>query len=131
MTGSAPIWIGTALMAGGTVLLAVNLRFVRRSRLTTATVVGYRESRSTSSDDGAAVYFFPIFEFTTEKGQVVRGGPNTGEGEPAWPIGEKVPVRYLPERPEKVQPAGARFVLVFPLATVALGVFFIVLGSLQ
>jgi hypothetical protein len=131
MSGSAAIWFGLAIVTLGLTILGLNLRFVRRSQLAMATVVGYREMRSSSSDDNASVHYRPQFEFRTASGRLVRAEPNTAEGEPAWPVGEAVPIRYLPDQPDKVRPDGARHLLAFPLIALCLGSFFVALGLAQ
>ena len=131
MTAQAAIIIGLTLVAGGGVMLLMSLRFLRRSRPAMARVTGYREDRNQSMSDGSVVFYFPRFEFVTERGRKVQTESRAGEGEPVWPVGETVAIRYLPEAPERVRPDGARYVYVMPALMAALGLFFVVLGLVQ
>lgn len=131
MTGTAAILLGLAIISLGAVLLTMNLRFVRASQLTMAKVVGYRESKSTDWNDSHGTYYFPQFEFRTKTGRAVRAEANAGDAQPEWPVGETIPIRYLPDRPEKVRPDGARHVFVTPILIGLVGTFFVALGLAQ
>lgn len=131
MTGAAVIWIGAGLVAAGGAWLVAGLRFVRRSRLTDAVVVGYRIATTNATDGTAHTHYFPQFEFSDGAGRRIRAESSAGETDQEWAIGEAVPVRYLPGRPNTVRPDGARHTFVFPALAVCLGVFFVVLGLLQ
>ena len=128
---AAVIWIGAGLVAAGSVGLVAGLRFIRRSRLTDAVVVGYRVATTNATDGTAQTHYYPHFEFSDCAGRRVRAECRAGETDREWAIGEAVPVRYLPDRPNTVRPDGARHTFVFPVLVVYLGAFFVVLGLLQ
>ena len=75
------------------------LRFVRQSIRTTGEVVGvHREDRNTED----VTYHHPTIRFTTAAGASITFTAAFGRSKP-WNDGERVPVRYHPDRPDSAE----------------------------
>lgn len=116
------MWIG--LVQGvvfGLVAVGFSLNtllFVERSTQTEGTVIGLDQH----PDDNGSVSFSPVFEFVTDRGQIVTLHSNVSSNPSGFEIGDKVPVRYV-----KSNPSSARISTFFQ--TWAFEIIFAIFGA--
>jgi hypothetical protein len=94
-------FVGTAiLLLAIAVFLIIRTRmFLKRAVETTGTVVAYVTSHSS---EGGPTYK-PVIEFRAN-GRLARFTDTMGSSPPAYDIGEVIPVKYDPQRPNKARP---------------------------
>ena len=80
---------------------------VERGVSTSAMVVELDSSVSGSGSD-STTYWHPVVEFTTHNGEAVRARTMNGSTPAPARVGQRVQVRYLPERPDRVLLEGVR-----------------------
>ena len=101
--------VGSILFCVGIILIAVTFflyqntsSFIDESQITTGDVIDLSLKTSTSgsgsSHVGSGVYY-PIVQFTTDRGEVIEFRGHTGSKPPAYRKGDVVSVRYMPEDP--------------------------------
>lgn len=90
--------VGLVFATIAILLITFASSFAENAMPVDAEVVGFHESRSS---DGGLTYY-PIFHFTTPKGQGRQLRGSSGSVPPAYEIGERVAILYDPDKPEKV-----------------------------
>jgi hypothetical protein len=113
--------LGLALAGGGLVLLGLfflvrTWMFVQRAVTVEGTVVGM-DAKPSSKGTG----YSPITEYRTPDGSVYRITESSSSSHPSVEVGETVPVKYDPAKPDKGR-------LTRPLYLWGLGGFLVLLG---
>lgn len=102
MDGSSYGWIGVGvgglLLAIALIMILRTLNILIRGVSAEGTLVDWHRSTS----DGSTVYA-PIIDFVTAQGETVRIKDPVASSHRGMEIGERVPVRYLPNRPDKAR----------------------------
>ncbi|MFQ3630698.1 DUF3592 domain-containing protein [Roseiflexus sp.] len=111
--------VGLLLLPMGLLILLVGIwlyvraqRFVGAARQTTARVVDMQM-------DEAGETYYPIFEFTTVEGTMLRAKGPTGSYPPAHQVGDTVSILYDPQRPADVREY--KFKDLWALPSIAIG----------
>ncbi|HSF94047.1 MAG TPA: DUF3592 domain-containing protein [Thermohalobaculum sp.] len=91
--------VGIGLAAAGLYLVRFHVTLALHGASATGEVIELEPSTSTSASGQAT--FFPIVTFLTPVGQQVTFRHRTGQRPPAYSVGEKVPVTYLPDQPDR------------------------------
>jgi hypothetical protein len=86
--------VGLGLTGGGVWFAAFQVELALHGATTTGTVAGLEAGSSTSSSGRPG--FFPMVEFVMSSGEVTTFRHRTGQNPPAYTVGQKVPVIYLP-----------------------------------
>ncbi|MCS7222735.1 MAG: DUF3592 domain-containing protein [Anaerolineae bacterium] len=73
--------------------------------------------------------FYPVVEFTTEDGRVIRFREGTGSNPPSHQVGDTVQVLYNPQVPEDARLEGWSL-WIGPTLVLAFGTLFIFLGAI-
>jgi hypothetical protein len=108
--------VGVVACAGGLVVLARRIGFVRRAERTQGTVVRVEQRRSRRGTQ-----HFPFVRFVaTDRRDVTFRSP-TGTSRPKWAVGDAMPVRYLPDDPQRALVDGARALWGLPVALLLMG----------
>ncbi len=100
------------ILLAGIWLYVRTQRFVGAARQTTARVVDMQ------IDEEGETYY-PIFEFTTVEGTMLRTKGSTGSNPPAHQVGDTVSILYDPQRPENA--CEYKFADLWALPSMALG----------
>jgi len=117
--------VGLALLAG-TVWWAVSTRsFVARAAVAQGTVVALAPS---SGSKNSTVYH-PVVDYVLPGGQMVEIRSSSGSNPPAYSVGEKVEVLYLPDRPREGRIRGVFSLWGGPLILGGLGLVFSGIGG--
>lgn len=93
--------IGLGLLAGAAFWAVKTRSFVAQAEVAPGTVVAL--NRTTSGDSNA---YYPVVDFVTPQGRRVEIHSSYGSSPPAYSVGEKVEVLYLPDRPEEAKIRG-------------------------
>jgi hypothetical protein len=117
--------VGLALLAG-TVWWAVSTRsFVARAEVAKGTVVALAPSRGSK---GSRVYH-PVVDYVLPGGQMIEIRSSSGSSPPAYSVGEKVEVLYLPDRPREGRIRGVFSLWGGPFILGGLGLIFSGIGG--
>lgn len=117
--------VGLALLAG-TVWWAVSTRsFVARAAVAQGTVVALAPS---SGSKNSTVYH-PVVDYVLPGGQMIEIRSSAGSSPPAYSVGEKVEVLYLPDRPRDGRIRGVFSLWGGPLILGGLGLVFSGIGG--
>lgn len=79
---------------------------------------------------GSDTLFYPVVEFTTPEGQVVRFQDRNGSNPPAHRVGETVDVLYDPARPQVAAIASWKDLWLFSTILLGFGGLWVLLGVL-
>lgn len=90
--------VGLALLAGAAFWAVTTRSFIARAEVAPGRVVALEHS----SRDA----YYPVVDFVTPKGQKIEIRSSFGSSPPAYSVGEKVEVLYLPDQPEKAKIRG-------------------------
>jgi hypothetical protein len=131
---SENVGLGIAFVGAGAFTQVVAAMLLRRPwRLMKAggtaegVVVGQEESYHSPKGGSPVLFYFPVVEFATRRGELVRFDVEHGR-RVAVPIGTRVRVIYDPARPNDAMLASFRAVWLFPALTAALGLPFLAAG---
>jgi hypothetical protein len=109
---------GAVMIALGLFFLWRTWSFLQRAVDTEGVVVGMKESRSSKGSG-----YSPIFEYRSADGAMHRVTEGSSSSHPGVAVGDTVPVKYDPKRPDKGR-------LAKPLNLWGFGGFFVFLGTL-
>jgi len=87
--------LGLTLLTKGLADFIRVVAFYKFSRKTIAVVVGMVEKDWDSSD-----VYYPVLEFRLPKNKKIRFQGAVGSSPPAYKVGDKVAIRYVPQKPE-------------------------------
>ena len=90
--------VGIGLAAGGAYFAFLQIDLSFRGEIAWGEVVQLEPGSSTGSSGRAAL--FPLVSFRAGNGEPVTFRHRTGANPPHYSVGDKVPVIYLPERPD-------------------------------
>jgi len=121
--------IGAAMLIFGWQWRAHTQEYIAASVHTSGTVIEIVSQTSTRDGEHRPL-FYPVVEFTTPAGQVVRFQDRTGSNPPAYRVGETVEVLYDPARPEAATIASWTNLWLFPIILLAAGGLFVLSGVL-
>lgn len=99
--GGVFLSIGLILMAVSFLIYHSTASFRREAASATGTVIDLTLERS-GGTDGASVYY-PVVEFSTEKGETIRFRGSSGSSPPAFSKGQTVTVRFRSEDPYRAR----------------------------
>jgi hypothetical protein len=91
--------VGISLAAGGAYFAFAQINLSLRGEIVWGEVVRLEPGSSTNSSGQAAL--FPMVSFRAGNGGLVTIRHRTGRNPPFYSVGEKVPVIYLPGRPDE------------------------------
>jgi hypothetical protein len=90
--------VGLALFAGAAVWAVVTRSFIARAEVASGTVVALERTSSNA--------YSPVVDFVAPGGQMIEFRSSFGSSPPAYEVGEKVEVLYLPDQPRKARIRG-------------------------
>ena len=111
--------VAAGLTAGGLYFTFFQVELLLRGVSTTGEVVALESG--TSSTGGGRPAWFPVVTFETRDGETVRFRHRTGSSPPAFEVGDKVRVTYLPDTPEKALIAEGVLNWLLPLVLLVIG----------
>jgi len=116
-----PILLLVALLmtGGGLYFAAFQVDLLLHGETATGEVVALEAGTSTSSSSRPA--YFPIVAFEAPDGSRITFRHRTGQSPPAYAVGDRVPVTYLPDDPESALIAESFMNWLLPLVLLALG----------
>ncbi|MFC7625299.1 DUF3592 domain-containing protein [Microlunatus sp. GCM10028923] len=134
-------WIGLIFGSAGLILLVIGaalggntISFLGNSTVTTGTVVDNKERTSCSQSsrdrtETCSTQDHAVVVFTTAEGEEIRFTSTTGTSPPMYRVGDRVPVRYPPDRPRDATIDGFLELWLGALITTGLGVVFGAIGT--
>ncbi len=123
-----PILLLVALLltGGGLYFAAFQIDLLLHGESATGEVLANEAGDSTSSSGRPA--WFPIVAFETSEGSQITFRHRTGHSPPAYAVGERVAVSYLPDDPEAALIAEGFMNWLLPLVLLAIGPALIVIA---
>jgi hypothetical protein len=122
--GPLIILFGLGIAYFGWSARARTLDFIADSSRAAGSVV----EMQTRQDSEGDTLFYPVVEFTTADGEIVRFRSSTGSNPPRFEVGEEVEVLYDPLLPENARVSSFVDLWLFPTILLAFGGIFLLFG---
>ena len=116
--------IGVALTLGGLYNAWRTRQFLASAEETDGTVIGLKEV-----NDSDGTMYAPVVRFHASNGSRVEFTDPISSRPSRHQIGQSVRVAYDPEEPDKARVSGTWFVYFVPMAMLAIGIVFTVIGA--
>ncbi|MBD1881669.1 MULTISPECIES: DUF3592 domain-containing protein [unclassified Coleofasciculus] len=96
--GSIFFVVGAGMLLGSFVNYHQTQDFIKNSSSTTGTVIDLKLQASRKSH-----IYFPLFQFQTPNGEIVKVESNMGSNPPGYQVGQSVPIIYNPNSPNEAE----------------------------
>jgi hypothetical protein len=118
--------VGGAILAFGMIILIIRILFIRRAVTTQGTVT---DLESHHDREGGSSYS-PVVTFSTPDGQSHQFSSNVASQPPAYQVGERVPVKYLANNPQRAKIGTPGSLWLLPAIFVAIGAGLLIWSTL-
>jgi len=131
------LWTGLLLIVFSLLLLSLGWKAYRRVEAytarqaqTTGRVVAVVAQQRPEATGALRTFYYPVVEFTTPAGEVIRFQDNTGVDRPSLlpPKGDRVKVLYDPDNPQVAMIASWSNLWLLPAVLLGVGSLFALLG---
>lgn len=95
--------LGLLMVAGSVLTVRRNKRLSQEGLTADGTIVDVKVVTSTDQNDNDTVSYYPVFQFSTADGRVVRVESKVSGGQSTYQVGQTVPVVYREAEPQKAK----------------------------
>ncbi len=120
--------LGVIMLLVGLFWFLASIRFKSRARVTTGTITGFMQRRSSSSSGPRTVTYAPMVRFQTADGRQVDFVSTVSSSSSSMKEGDSVEVLYLESNPKKAKIKGFAGSWLGPLVMLFVGAVLISVG---